>query len=249
VTCDEYCRGLEAHLTRRNDGHLIRIVGPAFEMVRGWCERGVPFKIAVHGVDRTLERYYAKGPRRRPVRIEFCEADVLDAFDQWRRAVGLRAAAEDSMASRKRESLATVIRRAVVRLTAARGSQSLWAETAGGEIDRVVHALDALASKAERARGAARAAIVAELVALDATLIAAARAALTPQALGELEAQAEQDLAPFRDRMPQEAWRSSREAAIVQLLRVHAQLPTLSGLGAGEDETDGDTAQSAASHE
>ena len=42
----------------------------------------------MRGIDRYFERYYAKGPRRRPVRVEFCEADVLDVFDEWRRAVG-----------------------------------------------------------------------------------------------------------------------------------------------------------------
>ena len=245
MTSDEYCRGLEAHLTRRNDGHLIRIVGPAFEMVRGWFERGVPFKIAAHGIDQTVERYYAKGPRRRPVRIEYCEADVLDAFDRWRRAVGLRATGEATPAASKREGLATVIRRAVARLTAVRGSRGLWSEAAGGEIDRIVHALDALASQAERARGAARAGIVADLGSLDAALITAARAALPAATLHELEAQAEQDLAPFRDRMPQEAWRSSREAAVVQALRAHAQLPTLTVLGAGPDTPDDETADSA----
>lgn len=249
MTVDEYCRGLEAHLTRRNDGHLIRVVGPAFEMVRGWFDRGVPFKIASHGIDQTVERYYAKGPRRRPVRIEYCEADVLDAFDRWRRAVGLRGAGEAATTMPKREGLATVIRRAIAKLTAARGSHSLWAGAAGGEVDRIVQALDALASKAERARGAARAGLVAELGTFDAALIAAARAALAPPALRELEAQADQDLAPFRDRMPQDAWRSSREAALVQLLRVHAQLPTLSGLGGGHDAADGDTAHAAIGHE
>ena len=38
----EYCRQVEAYLCRKNDGHLIRIVGPAFEQVCGWAARGVP---------------------------------------------------------------------------------------------------------------------------------------------------------------------------------------------------------------
>src|SRR4051794_28620234 len=82
---------MEAYLCRKNDGHLIRIVGPAFEQVCGWAQRGVPLNVAYRGVDRYVERYYAKGPKRRPVRIEFCEADVLDVFDEWRRAVGVTA--------------------------------------------------------------------------------------------------------------------------------------------------------------
>ena len=46
----------------------------------------------MRGIDRYFERYYAKGPRRRPVRVEFCEADVLDVFDEWRRALGITVA-------------------------------------------------------------------------------------------------------------------------------------------------------------
>jgi len=78
---EDYCRQVEAHLCRKNDGHLIRIVGPAFEQVCGWAIKGVPLTVATRGIDRYFERYYAKGPRRRPIRIEFCEADVMDVFD------------------------------------------------------------------------------------------------------------------------------------------------------------------------
>ena len=89
IAPEDYCREIEAHLCRKNDGHLIRIVGPAFEQVSGWAREGIPLKVALSGVDRYFERYYRKGPRRRPVRIEFCDADVRDAFDDWRRAVGV----------------------------------------------------------------------------------------------------------------------------------------------------------------
>ena len=88
----DYCREIEDYLCRKNDGHLIRIVGPSFEKVCGWAEQGVPISVAFRGIDRCFERYYAKGPRRRPVRIDFCEADVLDVFDEWRRAIGVAAA-------------------------------------------------------------------------------------------------------------------------------------------------------------
>src|SRR6185295_15042434 len=89
VDVPEYCREIETYLCRKNDGHLIRVVGPSFEIVSGWAEQGVPLKVACAGIDRYFERYYRKGPRRRPVKIDFCEADVLDMFDEWRRAVGI----------------------------------------------------------------------------------------------------------------------------------------------------------------
>ena len=37
---EDYCRAVEAYLCRKNDGHLIRIVGPAFEQVCAWSRRG-----------------------------------------------------------------------------------------------------------------------------------------------------------------------------------------------------------------
>ena len=94
---DAYCRDIEAHLCRRNAGHLVRISGPAFDLVRGWAQRGIPFKVAQQGIDRYIDRVNARGPRRRPARIEFCEADVLDAFDAWRRAVGIHRAESEVM--------------------------------------------------------------------------------------------------------------------------------------------------------
>jgi hypothetical protein len=97
----EFCREIETYLCRKNEGHLIRIVGPVFEKVCGWATQGVPIKIAYRGIDRYFERQHAKGPgpRRRPIRVEFCEADILDAFDEWRRAVGVTASAAAAGAS------------------------------------------------------------------------------------------------------------------------------------------------------
>src|SRR3954466_7013539 len=129
---EEYCRQLESYLCRKNDGHLVRIVGPAFEQVCGWAARGVPLKIACRGIDRYFERYYAKGPRRRPVRIEFCEADVLDVFDEWRRSVGVSEASEAEAGGgggggaggggeAGRGSLPAHLERVIARLTTLRG--------------------------------------------------------------------------------------------------------------------------------
>ncbi len=234
MTPDEYCRAIEAHLTRKNDGHLIRIVGPAFELVRGWAEQGIPFKVACYGIDRAFERYYAKGARRRPLRIEFCKDDVLDAFDQWRRAVGVRGATDEQAPARRREGLATHIARAISRLTALRGGAA-----AAEGVRRCGWPTTCSTRSCARSTGwgpapsvhAARlaSAILADLTALDTRLIDAARAAAGEALLAELESQADDDLRPFRDRMPADAWRQARAAAQARLLRERAQLPALAG--------------------
>ena len=54
----DYCRHIEAYLCRKNDGHLIRIVGPAFDVVSRWEAQGVPLNVACAGIDRYFERYY-----------------------------------------------------------------------------------------------------------------------------------------------------------------------------------------------
>src|SRR4051812_468540 len=118
----DYCREIETYLCRKNEGHLIRIVGPAFEQVCGWATQGVPLKVVFRGIDQYCERYYSKGPRRRPVRIEFCEADVLDLFDAWRRAVGVVAGSGESAVEEvpRKASLASHIERVIARLATAR---------------------------------------------------------------------------------------------------------------------------------
>src|ERR671919_1331455 len=147
-----YCREIETYLCRKNEGHLIRIVGPAFELVCAWHERGVPLKIAFQGVDRYCERYYAKGPRRRPVRIEFCEADILELFDDWRRAVGVASSTVEETVRSRKPGLASHLQAVVERLLALRTREGMVA-IAAEDIDRVVQELDRLADTARHARG------------------------------------------------------------------------------------------------
>jgi hypothetical protein len=222
---EHYCRAVEAYLCRKNDGHLIRIVGPAFETVCGWASRGVPMTVAQRGIDRYFDRYYAKGPRRRPVRVEFCEADVLDAFDEWRRAVGVTALdSTDEPASHRHESLSSHLERAVARLTALRAGAERGMDDL---VDAIVRELDAARGDARALRGHARARFLERLSALDGSLVDAARARLSDAERDELQRDAEAELAPFRARMPPAAFEQSVAACTIRLLRDRSRLPTL----------------------
>src|SRR5437899_4130562 len=224
----EYCRQIEAYLCRKNEGHLIRIVGPIFEQVSGWAAQGVPLAIAFKGIDQYCERYYAKGPRRRPVRIEFCEGDILELFDNWRRAVGVSAleGAETSEQPSKRDSLPAHLDRVTARLTALRGSDR--SQTFHDEIDAAVRELDTLRASAKQARGDARAAIVSALSALDARLLDAARAALDDGSRAGLRSEAEAEIAPFAARMSPEARAAAVDAAFDRRVRDASSLPAIS---------------------
>jgi hypothetical protein len=260
VEVGAYCRAIESHLCHKNDGHLIRISGPAFDLVRGWAYQGVPLKVVLSGIDRTVERYYRKGPRRRPVHIAFCEADVLDAFDEWRRAIGVASAdvaptltsvsagdvappfgsPEDDVAAaphaaptlrsagatgaRRSDSLPAHIDRVANRLTLLRGDPRNGPDL-DDAIAQAVLTLDSLRPGARQARGSARQALVARLESIDADLLARAGERLSPDQLALLTHDVTDALAPFRERMPADAYLAARERALARLIREHAGLP------------------------
>jgi hypothetical protein len=221
----EYCREVESYLCKKNAGHLIRIVGPAFEQVKRWAAQGIPLKIVFRGIDRTCERHNAKPGRRRPLRIEFCEGDILSAFDDWRRATGTSELSEDVSTSRK-EPLATHIERAVSRLLAVRTNarQDPLAQV----IASTVAALDELVGRSREARGDERAALIAQLAELDTALIAAARGHLDPETAAALRREVDADLAPFASRMTTEARARASALAFDKLAREALGLPVLS---------------------
>jgi hypothetical protein len=224
---DEYCREIETYLCQKNDGHLIRVVGPSFGVVSGWAEQGVPLKIAFAGIDRYFERYYRKGPRRRPVKIDFCDADVLDVFDDWRRAVGAPSSVVSPQSSVSgRQSLPQHLERVLLRLTQARVNGSLG-DAFDALIDRAAAELDAARAKAGGLRGEARTALLDRLAALDAEVVTQARATLDESARSTLAREAEDELAGFKSGMTAEAFARAREAAIDRLVRERVKLPTI----------------------
>jgi hypothetical protein len=247
----EYCRAIEAYLCRENGGHLVRIVGPAFQVVAAWHAAGIPFAIVKQGIDRTLARDRARppGPVRRPVRVEFCEADVQEAFATWRRAVGvgmagagdeasspepsagMAPAAGPAPRSRRGPSLAAHVDRAMERLTQALLDLHRFApeeaSAARAAMEAALAMLDRLQADARGARGDARAAVVTALAAADRTLGSALVAALPPAAAAELARTARAELAPFAGRMAAPDLASAQEAALARLVRERFRAPEL----------------------
>lgn len=241
----EYCRRVEDYLTRANGGHLIRIVGTGFELVRAWADAGVPLSAVYRGIDMKTDRH-REGQARRPLRIEFCENDVRSVFDNWRRAVGLTTGAffgpagpagpegTDGPAGPdapvgpepKRPSLTRQLDRAIDRLSRVGGRLELPSGLRD-VCDRVLQELVDMRNRAAKVRGDAREELLSRLPGLDADLAEAVRA-FAPDALrAPVVSEAEADLAPYRGRLTGEAWQRSMDVTIDRLLRDRLGLPVL----------------------
>lgn len=237
---DEYCRRVEAYLCRKNEGHLIRIVGPVFEQVSGWATSGIPLKVAFQGIDRYCERYYAKGQRRWPVRIEFCESDVLQAFDDWRRAVGALAGplaplsgarsqpetTSEPSSRRRGPSLPAHLERVTIQLSSMLAGTRLPVELRD-VIDRTTREVDALRAATRGLRGTARQQIVERLASLEREVLEACSDALPEATRSALRARASSDLASFKNRMVPAAFDAALESAALREVRDHLGLPQI----------------------
>lgn len=228
----EYCRRVEEHLTRVNQGHIIRVAGTAFELLRGWALEGIPLAIVYRGIEQKAERHRA-GRSKRPLRLEFCEGDVRALYDEWRRAVGVSAATSEEQSDsepspreeRRKPSAVRQIDRAVNRLLAAAGRL----ETPDVLREALVEILDRLTAAREElrhARGDARNVLMDRVAEIDRSIGEAARRAVDVS-IAEVEAEAARELAGFRARLSADAWQRSLDAAVDRLLRERFGLPTL----------------------
>lgn len=230
-----YCREVESYLCRRNGGHLIRIVGPSFEIVRGWAETGVPLSLVRRAIDACSERREARRETGRPLRIEFCESEVRDQFQRWRRAVGPYVSADDEGLRTGDEEqppaasigLAGHLTRASARL--ARAAARLdHSEPFRAALDAVVARVSDVQINSKGARGDRRETFIEALKSLDAQLMDAAREEAARSGLAaELQSAAAAELAPWRGRMAADAWSGAVAAASDRLLRARLDLPDL----------------------
>lgn len=197
----------------------------------GWAAQGIPFKIACQGIDRYFVRYYAKGPQRRPVQIDFCEADVLDAFDDWRRAVGVRMPGAipgpEESAKQQRRSLREHLNRVLERLTTILAGPTSLSEPVRQLLESTANEVSTLSDLPSPIRGEARSRVSARLADLDREMLVAVRQHGDPALLAALRQEAVDELAPFRERMPSDAFQQAVESAVDRLLRDSAQLPSI----------------------
>jgi len=231
----DYCRQVEAYLTRINGGHMVRVVGAGFALVKQWADEGVPLSVVFRAIEQKAERHTA-GTSKRPLRIEFCETDVRELHAAWRRAVGLTGGAElagsesvdapAAVAEPKRRPVSKSIERAIERLGRLAGRLELPGEFRDAA-SQAIEQLSVLREELSRTRGAAREPLIERLAPIERDLLAQARHAVAPGMLRDFTSQAEQELAPYRDRLSPEQWARAVSVTVNRGIRDHLALPVL----------------------
>ena len=219
-----YCREVETYLCKKNEGHLIRLVGPAFNMVQGWADAGIPLKVVCRGIDERISRVSSIG-RRRPLRIEFCEPDVLAQFDDWRRAVGAQGEnIQSTSRSKKPPSLSRHLDRLMTRLTAILVEPEPWLGV-HAVLNQTLQQLDDLRTEAKGARGVKRARLKEQLALVDEAMLVGIQQHVDSDLRKALQRQALQDLEPFRDRMSFDVFQEAATRSADRLIREKLGLP------------------------
>lgn len=235
-----YCRAVEAHLCRVNGGHLVRVVGVAFDLVQRWHADGVPLKIVLRGIERRAERAARPtGARRRPLRVEFCEADVADVLDEWRRAVGFAlhrvevtdvpdgvGSTSDTKPAHRAPSLSRHLDRVTIKLSSfLAGTRDVPALRA--RVEHLLTEVDGLRQQARGTRGEGRDAVVRRLESLDAALLDALGAEAPEAVLAAARDEAREDLAAYAGRLAPSEYARVEDAAARRIARERLGLPRL----------------------
>jgi hypothetical protein len=162
--------------------------------------------------------------------LEFCEADVREAFDNWRRAVGVwhQAPVEgpDEPAGARKSSLGRDLDRATERMSRALGRLDLPEEVREA-VSAVIAALGQIREDARHLRGAARQSIDPRLAQVDRAIGEIAWSAAGDVEVERTRAQAEHELIVYRPRLSDDVWRKSVMVTVDRLLRDRLNLPSL----------------------
>ena len=230
-----YCCEVESYLCRKNGGHLIRIVGPAFQLVKGWGGGGVPLSIVCRAVDRAYSRYQAKGERHYPLRIEYCENDVKDLFEEWKRAVGIesvRNSSENKECERNsevnhgRKSLDAHLERVGGRL--AQWNREDVATELKATVSNILDEVRTLGAEVKSVSSGERNHIIEQLKTLDLNLLDAVRRTADGRLQSRLREEAEREVNSFRKRMAPATFHSVVSSSIDRLLIEYFKLPRIS---------------------
>jgi hypothetical protein len=205
-----YYQSVEEYFVSRRGEPLI-LSNADWHLVRKWRTAGVPLRVVLRGIRDALDSHAQGWSRDRPVRsLSYCTQEVEAARERWERAVSLGKGAGLDTAAALRGFAADLEKARDLGVRGGKTAQAIAAELRQRADDGRLEALSSWLGERE------------------AELLDAIRKDRDPDDLAQVEAEVEESLEAYRQRMPARVLTQLRQESLARrLLEAHG-LPRLS---------------------
>jgi hypothetical protein len=214
-----YFTEIEEHFVRRRGKHLF--VSPMdWSLMATWRDSGVPLHVALRGIDRAMDGFFAKLPRSdaRVNTLFYCHSAVMEEYARHLEShLGEEpASAENHTAEEKtatspeaphpdKKAILEFLNARILEIKGLPGKLPPSEEVFDG-IARLLYRLEEIVRDIETDRQVDCEALDRDLAILDETLVGELRKALTAGQVAEWEQEAKKELKIYRKKLPKETY-------------------------------------------
>ena len=190
-----YFTEIEEHFQRRR-GTLLILSTLDWALIETWKDAGIPVEAVLRGIDATFDKYERRPAKTRKINgLGYCSQEVLAAAEDMKEAaVGTERAPE------KQEALKSSEIAAYLRKNAALFQKAVVPEVAGALLQEQMQTLLHLATGSENGPVNLEE-LERRLTVMEEKLFAGLLSGTTDEALVEIRAQADREMAPYRSKM------------------------------------------------
>jgi hypothetical protein len=191
-----YFTEIEEHFQRRR-GTLLLLSTLDWALIETWKDAGIPVESVLRGIDATFDKYDRRPTKSRKVNgLGYCSQEVLAAAEEMKEAaVGTERAPEQHAATQTAEIAA------FLKKNADSFAKANVPETALPLVREQTESLRQLATTVKSGPAPNLEDLERRLTVMEEKLFASLLAATPDDAIVEIRAQADRDLAPYRSKM------------------------------------------------
>jgi hypothetical protein len=236
-----YFTEIEEHFVRRRGKHLF--VSPMdWSLIATWRDSGVPLHVALRGIDRAMDSYFARKPLResRLSTLFYCHASVMEEYARHLESHLGEAKDEGEgageAAEKKRElsdgpdknEILALLNARILEIKSLSAKQYILEKVAAENIGRIVGRLEEIARSVGAGREIEYESLDRDLGILDENLIRELRAATDPEQAEIWEQEAKKELKVYRKKLPKETYQKILENYLRARIRRHHGVGELS---------------------
>jgi len=200
-----YFTEIEEHFQRRRGGILL-LSTLDWALIETWKDAGIPLEAALRGIDAAFDRYEQRPSKSRRVNsLAYCSQEVLAAAEDMKEAAvgagGEQGAPADSARGFDASEIVAFLRSNAERLEQAK-LPSGGASSPEGLAKQAAATLRAMAGEISAKPTSRLEDVERRLTVVEEKLLAALLAATPDADLVNVRAQADRELAPYRNKMP-----------------------------------------------